>query len=147
MKRRCDSGVIRQSPWHHSCMSPIPLRYTTRYTRAKQWPRLRLRLTLLVWASWRSWTRPWFELTSIPFRKRLGGNRLLNERVGGFLKRARGPPAWQRVYVKPSDLHPSRLQMPSVNFIQFPIAVEPDGEARETERRRRRRLSSDRCSI
>ncbi len=34
------------------------------------------------------------ELTSIPFRKRLGVNRLLNERVGGFLKRARGSPAW-----------------------------------------------------
>ncbi len=71
------------------------------------------------------------ELTSIPFRKRLGVNRLLNERVGGFLKRARGSPAWQRVYVKPSDLHPSRLQ---VNFIQFPIAVEPDGEARDDAR-------------
>lgn len=72
-ERRCDSGVIHQFPWHHSCMFPILLTITQcvirRVTRARKhvkkvnWCkclRLRLRLTLLVWASWRSWTRPWF---------------------------------------------------------------------------------------
>lgn len=46
------------------------------------------------------------ELTSIPFRERLGVNRLQNERVGGFLKSAQGSPAWLRVCVKPDPRSP-----------------------------------------
>ncbi len=74
-ERRGDAtaALSHQFPWHHSCMFPILLTITQcvirRVTRARKhvkkvnWCkclRLRLRLTLLVWASWRSWTRPWF---------------------------------------------------------------------------------------
>lgn len=62
------------------------------------------------------------ELTSIPFRKRLGVNRLLNERVGGFLKRAQGSPAWLRVYggvvcVKPDP------RFPQIYILRAPDAL------------------------
>lgn len=58
-ERRCASGVIHQVPWHHCCMLPDNHNPSMRYKHVKRvnccaW------LTLLVWAPWRSWTRPWF---------------------------------------------------------------------------------------
>ncbi len=72
-ERRCDSGVIHQFPDITPACFPYCWQslnaFIRRVTRARKhvkkvnWCkclRLRLRLTLLVWASWRSWTRPWF---------------------------------------------------------------------------------------